>query len=63
VDAEADDMARLRDIPGAVADLTLGTVIVLVQSTLLAREEAKRALHRGDDREPLRDSHKAKPSA
>jgi hypothetical protein len=42
-------MARLRDIPAAVADLTLGTVIVLVQSTLLAREEARRAL-RGDER-------------
>ena len=34
-------MNRLWKIPSAVADLTLGTVIVLVQLTLQAREQAK----------------------
>ena len=34
-------MNRWWKIPSAVADLTLGTVIVLVQLTLQAREQAK----------------------
>jgi hypothetical protein len=34
-------MNRLWKIPSAVADLTLGTVIVLVQLTLQAREQAR----------------------
>jgi hypothetical protein len=34
-------MNRLWRIPSAVADLTLGTVIVLVQLTLQAREQAR----------------------
>lgn len=34
-------MNRLWRIPSAVADLTLGTVIVMVQLTLQARELAK----------------------
>ena len=38
-------MNRLWRIPSAVADLTLGTVIVMVQLTLQAREQAKQAQH------------------
>jgi len=34
-------MNRIWRIPSAVADLTLGTVIVMVQLTLQARELAK----------------------